>query len=487
MKLTFWGASRQVSGSMYLLELEDDYRILVDCGIDMERKDINPDDYVGLFPFEPSMLNLVVLTHAHIDHTGYLPNLLREGYEGKIIGTAATLALTKILLDDSASLNSSKLKKYQHEKRKFQKRKRKGFSNFSDEEETRFQNLAESAKGAYTQADVDDTMECFATVSINKKITIKKGVTMTMIPAGHLLGAVHIVFEVTENGETKSICFSGDIGRFNYPLLPDPEVVPQVDYLLCESTYGNRHHKDHVSPEEAIYETIYQTCVEKQGKLIVPAFSVGRTQALLYTLNRLRVQGKLPPIKIFSDSPLALKSTWIFQKYQSWLNDDAKKFAEEHGNLFDFENLTYVESMVDSKKLSQYKKPCIIISSSGMIQGGRVEYHVRQNIQNPNCTILLVGFAAEGTMGHALMHGAKVLEAKKESVPVVATVRATDVFSGHADVVDLMKFINYQDKTKLKKLFLVHGEEEIMQNFQNMLREEGFNASMPRRGETFEL
>jgi metallo-beta-lactamase family protein len=450
MKLTFWGASRQVTGSMYLLETSDDYRILIDCGLDMERKDINPEDYIGLFPFEPSMINAVVLTHAHLDHTGFLPNLLREGFEGKIYCTHATLELTKLILEDSASLNR--------------------------------------AKELYMQKQVDATLDMCVCVNFSQRIRLSDDVHLTFIPAGHLLGAAHLFMEVEENGTKKRIGFSGDVGRHDSPLLNDPEEMPEVDYLLCESTYGNRYHQTKGSPEEEVLEVIKSTCVDVPGRLIVPAFSIGRTQAMLYTLHKLQKQGLLPPLRIFSDSPLALRSNMIYQKFNKWLNPEAQEFMKKHGTLFDFENLVQVETDKQSKAISNFGEPCIIVSSSGMIQGGRIEHHVRANIQNAYATILMIGFSAEGTFGYELMHGKTTVEINKKEVDIRARIAHIDVFSGHADLTGLMRFVKTQKTEKLKKIFIVHGEYSNMLAFQQHLKEAGYpQAEVPQRGQCFEL
>lgn len=474
MKLWFWGATRQITGSMFLLEFEDEYRLLIDCGLDMEKKDINPKDYSGLFPFEPSMVHAVVLTHAHIDHSGYLPNLLKEGFEGRIVSTAATYELTKILLSDAAALNHRKLQQANQKKKK---------------NKTNGTKKAEQTQGLYFQALVDETLDLFINISYNQRYRLKPGLYITLIPAGHLLGAAHILVEYEENGEKKSICFSGDIGRHDYPLLKDPQKIPEVDYLVCETTYGNRAHQSVSSAEEEVYNIIRETCVEIPGRLIIPAFSVGRTQAMLYTLNKLKTQGKLPPVKVFADSPMALKSSLVYQKYLSWLNDDAREFAEENSQLFDFENLVFLESLSESKAISNYREPCIIISSSGMIQGGRIEHHIRQNLQNSYATILMIGYAAEGTLGYDLVRGKRTsVQIKKKEIPVLARVLSIDAFSGHADVNGLLQFVKSQPTGKLKKIFLVHGEPQSMQDFKLKLEEEGYpQAEIPKRGEFFEL
>lgn len=474
MKLTFWGASRQVTGSMYLLETNDDYRILIDCGLDMERKDINPEDYVGggLFPFEASMINAVVLTHAHLDHTGFLPNLLREGFEGKIYCTHATLELTKLILEDSASLNQHRLKKLQKKQKK----------------RTELEKRDTRSKELYGHKQVEDTLDMCVCINFTQKIKLAKGVHVTLIPAGHLLGAGHLYIEVEEEGKTKRIGFSGDIGRYNSPLLNDPEAMPEVDYLICESTYGNRYHQTKGSPEEEVLEVIKSTCVDVPGRLIVPAFSIGRTQAMLYTLHKLQKQGQLPPIRIFSDSPLALKSNLIYQKYHKWLNPEAQEFMQKHGSLFDFENLVQVESDKQSKAISNFHEPCIIVSSSGMIQGGRIEHHVRANLQNSYATILMIGFSAEGTLGYELAHGKTSVEVNKKEVEIHARITSIDVFSGHADLAGLVQFVKHQKSEKLQKIFIVHGEYNNMLAYQAHLTEIGYpQAEVPKRGQSYVL
>ncbi len=473
MNLTFWGAARQVTGSMYLLELpEQDYRILIDCGTDMERDWHSEDAPTQLFPFEASTINLVVLTHAHIDHSGNLPNLYREGFEGQILCTSPTYELAEILLYDAAALNQNRIKKAQGESKKSRKK---------------MDRLAKKGD-LYFEKQVKEALENFVTIGFNQRFKIIEGLQVTFIPAGHLLGAAHIVFEVVENGQKKSICFSGDIGRKNYPLHIDPATVPQVDYLLCETTYGARKHVDDATPEDALADVIKRTCIDIPGRLIVPSFSVGRTQALLYTLNRLYTERGFTPIKVFSDSPLAHRSTQVYQKNLKYLNKEARGFQDENDTLFDFENLQIIQSEKGSRMISNYNEPCIIISASGMIQGGRVEQHVAANISNPYCTILMVGYAAEGSLGHRLSEGQPTLNIKGKDMPVNAKVERIDVFSGHADCTDLLNFVKVQSPEKLKKVFLVHGELQSMVTFQHTLTQEGYtDVVIPERGERFEL
>lgn len=476
MKLTFWGAARQVTGSMYLLELDDDYRILIDCGSNLERSHgptppETPPSTTGLFPFEASSLNLVLLTHAHVDHSGNLPNLYREGYEGQILCTEPTFALTDLLLKDAASLNQKRINELNNSKKQKVKDK-----------QSRLQ------RDLFLDRQVRESMENVVPIAFNRKFRISDTAEVTFVPAGHLLGAAHIIINVFENGAKKSICFSGDIGRRDYPLLVDPAPVPQVDYLVCESTYGNRLHEDMMTPEDALADVIQRTCIDIPGRLIIPSFSVGRTQALLYTLNRLYTERGFPPIKVFSDSPLAFESSKVYLKNIKMLSGEAKAFYQQNEALFDFENFEFLDSAKASKAVSNYGEPCIIVSSSGMVQGGRVEYHVAANISNPYCTILIIGYCAEGTLGWRLLNGQPTLGIKGKDYPVNASIERVDVFSGHGDRDDLLRFVKMQSPEKLSKLFLVHGEGSSMEAFKGTLGEEGYNqVEIPNKGDTFEL
>ena len=474
MKLQFLGAAKQVTGSMYLLELEDGYKILIDCGTDMEREiDFEtPIVNKSFFPFDASLINLVVLTHAHIDHSGNIPMLFREGYEGQVLCTPPTADLTELLLFDSANLHLRRLKAAQ------------GESNKKHKQMDRLLRKGDM----YLQKDVENSLENFVTLQFNKKFTIKPGLEITFFPAGHLLGAAHIYFSITEGEEIKTLGFSGDIGRNNYPLHIDPQILPPVDYLICESTYGNRIHEDKVSPMDAMEAIIKETCIDKPGRLIIPAFSVGRTQAVLFTLNRLIEERNFPAIRVFTDSPMGRSSTKIYAKYLSYLNSEARSFQKEYDELFDFDNLVYLQSEKESNAIQNYHEPCVIISSSGMITGGRVEKHIADNISNSYATILLIGYSAEGTLGRQLLSGSETIKVKDREYKVNARIRKIDVFSGHADQLGLLGFIKNQQVDKLKKVFLTHGEEESMLEFSQEIQKNGFKeVILPAKNETYLL
>ena len=474
MKLQFLGAAKQVTGSMYLLELEDGYKILIDCGTDMEREiDFEtPIINKSFFPFDASLINLVVLTHAHIDHSGNIPMLFREPYEGQVLCTPPTADLTELLLFDSANLHLRRLKAAQ------------GESNKKHKQMDRLLRKGDM----YLQKDVENSLENFVTLQFNKKFTIKPGLEITFFPAGHLLGAAHLYFSITEGDEIKTLGFSGDIGRNNYPLHIDPQILPPVDYLICESTYGNRIHEDKVSPMDAMEAIIKETCIDKPGRLVIPAFSVGRTQAVLYTLNRLIEERNFPAIRVFTDSPMGRSSTKIYAKYLSYLNPEARSFQKEYDELFDFDNLVYLQSEKESNAIQNYHEPCVIISSSGMITGGRVEKHIADNISNSYATILLIGYSAEGTLGRQLLAGSETIKVKDREYKVNARIRKIDVFSGHADQLGLLSFIKNQQIDKLKKVFLTHGEEESMLEFSREIQKIGFKeVILPAKNETYLL
>jgi metallo-beta-lactamase family protein len=479
MKLTFWGAAQQVTGSMFLLETDDEYKILIDCGFDMERERSKgkemPQAFPGsVFPFDASLLNLVLLTHAHIDHSGNIPNLYREGYEGQVLCTSPTQDLTNLLLLDSAQIHHKKISAGGKLNGKAKKRRSPGSERVSNE--------------WYLEKHVGEAMDRFVGIAFNQRFKVKKGLEVTFNPAGHLLGAANIIIHVKENGVEKNLAFSGDIGRPNYPLLPNPHPLPPVDYLVCESTYGARLHRSNVEIEAELEKIIRETCIDIPGRLIIPAFSVGRTQSLLYVFSKMAAKHQFPPINVFSDSPLAMQSTKTYVRYTRHLNAEAQEFLTSTESPFDFENLVYVEDLRTSKALSNYREPCIIISSSGMLEGGRIQHHIRANLANPYCTILMIGYSSEGTLGRKLLDGNKSIEFGGKQLAVSAKIMYTDAFSGHGDQTDLLNFVRSQDKAKLKQLFITHGEPASMQIFKGLLEAEGYaNVEMPTKGQTYEL
>lgn len=467
MKLTIWGAAAQVTGSMHLLEAGN-YKMLIDCGLDYESQTRIEEN--TFFPFDPSDIDVVLLTHAHIDHSGNLPTLVRSGFRGQIICTPATADLSEVLLLDSANVQLAR-----SEARPSRKKSR------------RFHIKRDVPQVLYFHKHVMDTLDRFVTVNFNRKFPLNDKITLEFIPAGHLLGAASIVLTVTEDNLSKTIAFSGDIGRYNYPLVIDPQPIPPVDYMVCESTYGGRQHQDIENAEEILSRVIQDACIKNPGRLIIPAFSVGRTQALIYTLHKLFSDPLYASIKVFVDSPLASLATAIYKENINSLNDEAKNFFKEQSSLFEFENLRYTEDIHESQQLSNHYEPCIIISSAGMLEGGRIRDHLYHNIQNYYCTILFIGYNAKGTLGHRLLRGDPVVRLKDRELSVYAKIVKTDIFSGHADHSGLLKTITSQKPDELKLLFLIHGEREAMMDLKNDPALKDYRVIIPEKGQTFYL
>lgn len=461
MNLTIWGAAQQVTGSMHLLQTEN-YNILIDCGLDYEKGTYQEENQH--FPFNPATIDVVILTHAHIDHSGNLPTLVRMGFEGQVLCTPPTANLTELLLLDSVNIFLAKQNKKLH--------RRKGQGG---------------PQPLYLQKHVMETVDRFVTIRFNKPFKINGNIELTFIPVGHLLGAAAAVLSITENGVTKKIGFTGDIGRKNYPVLVDPEPLPEVDYLVCESTYGGRLHTKDVSLEETLIETIKETCVKNPGRLIIPAFSIGRTQSLVFTLNQIFSKGLLPPVQIFVDSPLANYATNVYRKYHDLVSDEAKAFYKIKGDEFEFENLSYVHDRKESLAVSSYLEPCIIISSAGMLEGGRIQDHLYYNIQNYYCTILFIGYCAKGTLGDRLLRGDPIVRLRNRDLMVYAAIKKTDLLSGHGDHEDLVATVKQQNPDRLKNVILVHGENKSMTALATALIEEGYEVKIPAKGEVIVL
>jgi metallo-beta-lactamase family protein len=463
MKLTIHGAARQVTGSMHLLEIGQ-YKILIDCGLDYEKdRSIQSNEN---FPFDPSDIDVVILTHAHIDHSGNLPTLVRLGFEGQILCTPATADLTELLLLDSVNIFMNKIHKSRKHNRK------------------RHDNIQQPL---YLQKHVMDTVERFVTIGFNRPFRINGDIELTFIPVGHLLGAGAAILKINDEGTEKTIAFTGDIGRKNYPVLNDPQELPKVDFLVSESTYGGRYHTKDRTVEQALIEAIDKACIKESGRLIIPAFSIGRTQSLVYSLNKIFTEGLLPPIKVFVDSPMANAATEVFRKHHNLVNDEAKEFYRKKGDEFEFDNLVYTETLKDSRQVSNYFEPCIIISSAGMLEGGRIQDHLYNNIQNYYCTILFIGYCAKGTLGHRLLRGDPIVHIKDRELAVYATIKQTDVLSAHGDHEDLVKMVRGQDKVQLKNIFLVHGEEISMQALADALALEDYSVTIPEKGLSYKL
>lgn len=464
MNLTIWGAAQQVTGSMHLLQC-DNYNILIDCGLDYEKGTYQEEN--EHFPFEPADIDVVILTHAHVDHSGNLPTLVRLGFRGQILCTPPTADLTEILLLDSVNVFLSKLNKSRS------KRGRKQHAG---------------PRPLYLQSHVAETVNRFITIGFHREFKITDQISLCFIPAGHLLGAAAVVLTISDQGVEKKIAFTGDLGRKNYPVLVDPEPLPQVDYLVTEATYGGRFHTKDNNLEDKLVETIIEACVKFPGRLIIPAFSIGRTQALVFALNKIFSNGLLPPVKVFVDSPLATLATEIYRKHHHLVNDESRTFYERKGDEFEFDELSYVEEKKESASISNYHEPCIIISSAGMLEGGRIQDHLYHNIQNYYCTILFIGYCAKGTLGNRLLRGDPIVRLRNRDLMVYATIKQTDLLSGHGDHNDLVNNVKSQRPDKIKYVFLVHGDEISMQNLSKSLKEIGYeNTVIAKKGKVYQL
>jgi len=467
MKLTFWGAAKKVTGSMHLLTLDDGFNILIDCGMNQEQKrELHAEAFE--FPFNPGDIDLVILTHAHIDHSGNIPTLVHRGYTGQIICTEPTQELASHLLYDSANIQYGEYKFNYNRAPKHRKSK--------------------VPKPIYQQKEVTAAMDRVVTLPFNKKFEVRAGVSVELIEAGHLLGAASVVIETQVGSKTTRIGFSGDLGRDHAELIRTPVAMQNLDYLVSEATYGGRKHTSSALAEDDMMKHIDEIIVKQGGRLIIPAFSVGRTQSIVHVLCRLAKKGVLPKVKVFVDSPLAIKSTHVYSKHTHLLNDDAKAFLAEHGDLFDFEGLHWIDQLHGHDRLTSVTESCIIISAAGMVEGGRIQEHVQNNIQNPFSKILIAGFCAEGTLGHRLLSGQSSIRIKGRDYQIYSKIDKTDVFSSHPDKDEIFRYIKACSSSKLKNVFLVHGDEPNLIAMEALLQNEGIkNVVIPDMGDEYVL
>jgi metallo-beta-lactamase family protein len=466
MKLKFCGAAREVTGSKVLLTTDKGKRILFDCGM-FQGKGLETDSMNRDLGFDPTLVDHIILTHAHIDHSGLIPYVYKLGFRGSVICTSATRDLCSIMLADSAYIQ-------EHDTRTFnKKRAKKGLPLVTP---------------LYTQEDAKECISLFIGVPFNMKFRIDENIRIKFTNTGHMLGSGVANLMITENGDTKRIAYTGDIGRPSSRILPVPKPFPQSDILITESTYGDRLHQDTVSSDIELLKTVYQTCVDKGGKLLIPSFSVGRTQEIVYSLNNFFNMGKLPRVEIFVDSPLAVNATSIFRMHPDYFNKEVLEVWQKDPDPFGFNSLKYIIRQEDSKKLNDYKKPCIIISASGMMEAGRIKHHLANNISNAQNTILVVGYCAPSTLGARIAGGAKEVSIFGTIHEVNADVKILDSFSGHGDYKEMIAFLDCQDKKKIEKTFLVHGEYETQVNYSARLVESGFsNIQIPSMRQEFTI
>ena len=469
MKLQFCGAARQVTGSSHLLTLDNGFKILLDCGM---FQGSYKDDLVtnNHFFFDPRGIDCVVLSLAHIDHCGRLPKLVKDGFKGPIHATHATRSLATIMLLDSAHIQE---KDAEYFNRKNEKKKHGNEVVFRD--------------ALYTSHHVDATMRLFVGYGYDHWFSIHPDVRVLFTDAGHILGSASVTLEIREHGTTKLLGFTADIGRPARPILRDPQPMPECDYLICESTYGDKEHESKPDEIDRFLQIIKKTCLEKKGKLIIPAFSVGRTQEIVYLLDQAQTAGKLPPVKVYIDSPLAINATAVYGSHPECFDNELHEYLLIDKNPFGFNSLVYIREAEESKALNNRKEPCIIISSAGMINAGRVKHHLFNNIEDPRSTFLIVGYCTPDTPGGKLRNGATGLTIFNQWKEVKADVEVMDSFSGHGDRSEMTDFLRNQKK-KNKQVFLVHGEYDVQQNWRLHLLDQGFrDVTIPDMGTSVNL
>jgi metallo-beta-lactamase family protein len=466
MILSIKGAAKNVTGSKHLITTVSGKKILLDCGLYQNSAKDN-EDLNRHFGFNPADIDAVILSHAHIDHSGNLPLLIKQGFTGKIYATPATLDLCEIMLLDSTHIHESDIVSIN------KRRAKAGMSPL---------------KPLYTVKDAGKCMKHFYPVPYHNEFIINDEVSFNFTDAGHILGSALINLSIREEKNIIKICYTGDIGRPHDLIIKAPEQFPQADYIICESTYGNRLHDDAALAAEKLLQVVRDTCVVKKGKLLIPAFSLGRTQEIVYTLDCLKTQGLLPPVKVFVDSPLSMNATEIMRRYSDSFNDTIKHYMEKDDDPFGFNNLEYIQDAEESKALNEYKEPCIIISASGMMEAGRIKHHLHNNIGKENCTLLIVGFVPPNSLGHRLLRGDKQVKIFGEMHDVKIKIDAINSYSAHADYKEMINFLSCQQKEKIKKIFLVHGNEDVMFDFKIKLMEAGFNhIEIPNLDDYYEL
>ena len=453
-----------VTGSSHLLTLNNGYKILLDCGL-LQGNNPGLEDFNEKFLFDPKDIDVLILSHAHIDHTGRVPKLVKDGFRGDILCTHATRSLCSIMLLDSAKIQV-------RDADYFNKK-----NPYADEKKT----------ALYKPSDVKKTMELFVGLSYNRWHHVTDGVKVMFKDCGHLLGSASVTLEIREDGkEPVYFGFTGDIGRPARPILRDPIKMPEVDYLICESTYGNRDHISATDETDKFLDIIKRICLENKGKLLIPAFSVGRTQEVVYFLDQLENEGLLPRIPVYVDSPLAVDATQIYGSHPECYDMELNEYLLIDPNPFGFRDLSYVREKRESKRLNDHRGGCVIISAAGMLNAGRSKHHLFNSIANPRNGILMVGYCAPSTPGGKLQAGHDEISLFGRKLPVRAEINRLESISGHGDRNEIREFI--QNQKNAKKLFLVHGEYDTQIAFRDFLEKAGHdNVEIPSLGQSFNL
>ena len=460
MKIAFHGAARTVTGSKHLLTLKNGKKVLLDCGM-FQGMGKETDLLNREFGFNPEEVDVMILSHAHIDHSGLIPRLVKEGFKGNIFCTPATKELTAVLLEDSAEIQ---------------------------EDEVKYTNKRRAMEGLpylqplYTIQDAKNCFGLFREQEYQNWFSVTDGVQAMFTDAGHIIGSSCVHLKINENGTERHLTFSGDVGRYRDAILKSPETFPQADYILLESTYGNSLHEESNTTPDLLLSWIEKACLQKKGKLIMPAFSVGRTQELLYSLNQLELENRLPNLDYFVDSPLSIEATEIVKKYPQYFNRTIQNIMQSDKDPFSFKGLRYIKTVQQSKMLNFQDGPMVIISASGMADAGRVKHHISNNIENTKNTILMTGYCEPHSLGGRLRAGAKEVGIFGVRHEVHAEIGAVRSMSAHGDYEDLSQWLACQDKQQVRKLFLVHGEYKVQEDFKQRLIRKGYrDIEIPER------
>lgn len=466
MQLTIWGAARTVTGSMHLLEVNG-ARILLECGLFQGSRDLSYERNLQL-PFDPKSIDVVILSHAHIDHSGNLPTLVKQGFDGLIWCTAATRDLCASMLRDSGHIQ---------------------------ENDIAYLNRKRAAKGLppasplYTREDASRALGNFASIGYGRPFAVAPGVTAQLLDAGHILGSAMVVLDIEEGGQKRRLVFSGDLGRPGMAILREPTTLTQADFLVMECTYGNRRHESRDEALSALRRAVIEAH-KRRSKVIVPAFAVGRTQELVYALHQLTDAQKIPEVKVFVDSPLAIDVTETFRQHPECYDEEVQSFilSDRHADPFGFHKLRYIRDVEDSKALNFLSEAAVIISASGMCESGRILHHLKNNIEDPDNIILFTGFQAENTLGRRIADGQPRVRIFGEEYDVRAKVQRINGYSAHADSAELREWARHFDRARLQQVFLVHGEPEGAYAFAGLLSQDGVQrVEVPERGHTYTL
>jgi len=467
MKIKFIGASREVTGSKHLITTNEGKKILLDCGM-FQGKGLETDSLNRNLMFDPATIDYLILSHAHIDHSGLIPYMYKLGFRGSVVCTNATRDLCAIMLADSAHIQELDNKWFN------KKRDKQGLT---------------PVEPIYSIVDAEKCMELFIGVAFDRRLHINDKINVKFTNTGHMLGGAVVNLELIENGEKVHLAYTGDIGRPHNRIIHPPTAFPQCDYLITESTYGDRLHPEEKESEADLLKIVIETCVENKGKLIIPSFSIGRTQEIVFVLNNLYNNGLLPKIKVFVDSPLSVNATEVFRMHTECMNDEVKAVLKYDDDPFGFNSLRYIKNADESKSLNDIQEPCIIISSSGMLEAGRVKHHVANNVSNWRNTILIVGYCSPTSLGARIQEpGLRFISIFGEIHEVNARIAKIEAFSGHGDYNEMKAFLSCQDAGKIKRTFLVHGEYDVQQKYAENLKTVGFHdIEIPESGQEYVL